>query len=183
MNSKARFSLVACLAVGGAVGCGTRSQILERDPTGGVLPPEMVDPIGLYVEADDICAQEVSVDLAEETLTPGSPSDNLAVTEVAFVEECTDAGGQYVIARELDGFREFWLGAHACYFWSSTPPTGIVFGVVKYRQTAGLNNVAPETCIGFPDEPAGLSTDAQTQAIAVFETLEGAQAFYETVAQ
>jgi hypothetical protein len=168
-----RLIALACCAV--AAGCGTRSTLVDGgDPT---TPPEA---LLVYVRGEAGCVEELPGSEAEEALSPVDSSDTIAVADLAFGIECTNAGGDYVLAREIDDFRYFWLGAHACWFLDqgqAPQGPGLVFGVVRYRQTAALFQIPPEVCVAFGDEPPGLSTDATTEAIAVFETLEGAQAF------
>jgi hypothetical protein len=126
------------------------------------------------------CGEELPVENAELALSTAQQGE-LAVVELFFSEECTGAGGQYILAREVDGFREFWIGGHACYFLGTplgVPPAWApAFGVLHFEQTAAIFQIPPEVCVGFPGEPPGASTDAQTQAVVVFETLAEAQAF------
>ena len=138
-------------------------------------------PLWRRAQASAACHAEVPfalrVDGGELGLPPGEVVLE-GVVDLAFAQECTGAGGQYLLAREIDGFRAFWVGAHACQFAEGgTNAFGIVYGVVRYRLTAGLQEIPPEVCVGFPDEPPGLQTDATTLAIAVFEQLSEAQAF------
>ncbi|MDC3957638.1 hypothetical protein KEG38_27515 [Polyangium jinanense] len=91
------------------------------------------------------------------------------MTDISFTEVCTDAGGQY-------GFRHFWLG-HGCQLGERlASATGLVFGVVRYRMTAGISEIPPEHCVAWPGDPDGLQTDARISAVALFEQLEEAKA-------
>ncbi|MDC3957636.1 hypothetical protein KEG38_27505 [Polyangium jinanense] len=149
---------------------------------GGVVvdPAPEVQPkaIQLFVPDGEGCATRPPLDTAAAVLAPGDTGDEIAVTDIYFTEECTGAGGQYVLAREIDGFRYFWLGGHACYFVEGlASETGLVFGVVRYRMTAGISEIPAHVCVAWPGEPDGLQTYAKTSAIALFEQLEEAKAF------
>jgi hypothetical protein len=158
-----------------AAGCGARSSVVTRDPDGAPVA------VALYVPDGAGCVEDRAASEAADVLAPEA-GDAIAVTDIAFAEECTGAGGQYVMAQEIDGFRYFWLGGHACYFVDQiSSSAGLVFGVVRYAQTAGLLDVPADVCVGWPGEPPGLQTDAMTKAIAVFETLEEARAFAEAL--
>lgn len=157
-----------------AAGCGARSTVLEADPTAPAGQPAAV---AVYAPDGEGCVDSLPVSDAAEAVTPDS-GEEVAVVDLAFAQECTNAGGQYLLAREIDGFRSFWVGAHACQFAEGgTNSFGIVYGVVRYRITAGIQEIPPDVCVGFPDEPPGVQTDATTVAIAVFEQLSEAQAF------
>ena len=139
-------------------GCGTRS-------IGGDEPiAAKTAPIAVYARDDRMCA--ATSDVSAMTLRE---SDQLAVVSVTFADECTGAGGQHILGHEVDGFRDMWLGAHACQTWT-TPPTA-PFAVMRYSQTAALFHIRDGVCI----EP--LTSDVQVKAVALFATRAEAEAF------
>jgi hypothetical protein len=145
---------------------------------GGGDPDPLPVPTMLFVETPDACGLEVPVGDAENVLRPIEAGDDVAVVELLFADECTGAGGNHILLRTLDGSREFWLGSHACYFFDFALVDGVFrFGVVRYAQTASLFHTSPGTCIGWPGEPEGLTSDSRTRAVGVFASLEDAQAF------
>ncbi|MEO7330123.1 MAG: hypothetical protein ABI193_16230 [Minicystis sp.] len=156
-------------------GCGARSTVLEGDAvTADPLDPAL--PVDLLAPDGASCVKHLDVQTAPEVMAPDS-DQGIAVVDIAFATECTNAGGDYVLAREIDGFSSFWLGQHACEFTDAVFGPGILYGVVLYRQTAALFQLSAEVCVGFPGEPPGLQTSLITDAIALFETLPEARAF------
>ncbi|MDC3957633.1 hypothetical protein KEG38_27490 [Polyangium jinanense] len=149
---------------------------------GGVVvdpaPEAQPKAVQLFVPVGDGCATQPPLDTAADVITPGDTGDEIAVTDIYFTAECTGAGGQYVLAREIDGFRYFWLGGHGCQLGEGlASATGLVFGVVRYRFTAGISEIPPDLCVAWPGEPDGLQTDARISAVALFEQLEEAKQF------
>lgn len=134
-------------------------------------------PTALHNRDERGCPALVPVANAATEMESKQFGEAIAVVELFYQDECTGAGGQYILARELGGFRTFWIGAHACWALTSPLPVGPRFGVVRYNQTAGIFHISEDVCIGFPDEPPGARTDVTTRAIAVFETLADARAF------
>src|SRR5262245_18520331 len=98
-----------------AVGCGGRVLV---DPAPAPVQPKAV---ALFLGDGAGCVAEPPVDTAADVIAPADSSDAIAVVDISFAEECTGAGGQYVLAREIDGFRYFWLGGHGCYFLDQAP--------------------------------------------------------------
>jgi hypothetical protein len=168
-----RLSIVLCALCSA---CGTRTGVgVDDAATGAVMPS------ALYATGEGGCAVVVPITSTAIEMESKQFGESVAVVELFYQDECTGAGGQYILAREVDGFRSFFIGAHACWSLPSPLPTGPGFGVVRYNQTAGLFHVSPDVCIGFPDRPPGLQTDVTTRAIAVFETLSDARAFAATL--
>lgn len=170
-----RLFFLSCTLL--AAGCGGGSSTLSEES----MPDTPAKPTALYIEGGEACAQEADTGGAEEALTPAESGQGIAVVELFYAGECTGAGGQYILAREVGGDRDFWLGAHACYFYPEPAPTGEQFGVLRYSQTAALFQISPDVCVGFPGEPPGAQTDATTVAIAVFASLEDAKSFKEAL--
>lgn len=159
-----------------AAGCGARSTVLEGDPNAGSAP------VALFAPDGSGCVDEPPLGTAVEVISPADAGDEIAVVDITFAEECTDLGGQYVLARDLDGVKRYWLGGHGCQFLEQFSNTlGLVYGVVRYRVTAGISQIPADVCVGFPDETPGMETDSTTLGIAVFETLSGAQAFADSL--
>lgn len=122
--------------------------------------------------------KEVAAQTAATALTPPDSGEAVAVVEIAYAEECTGLGGQYILAREVDGSRSFWLGNHGCNFLAPGLVGGATtFGVLRYRFTAALFMIPTGVCVSFPGEPDGLSSDSRVEALAVFPTLEAAAQF------
>jgi hypothetical protein len=111
-------------------------------------------------------AQEAAADL--------DPSDELAVAELFLLDECTGAGGHWVLGRELDSYRVFFLGAHGCRLWSTTPVAP--FGVVRFRQTAGIFSTPEGACIAFAGERNARS-DQSTSGVIAFGSRADAESF------
>lgn len=156
--------------------CGGRSDVPAIDK-----PPAAALPSALYV-ADEGCAKEIAAETAATALTPVDSGEAVAVVEIAYAEECTGLGGQYILAREVEGFRSFWLGNHGCNFLAPGLVGGATtFGVLRYRFTAALFMIPVGVCVSFPGEPDGLSSDSRVEALAVFPTLEAAALFAKDI--
>lgn len=142
---------------------------------GGVEPrPE---PTALYLR-DGTCGLEAPVRDAVAALTPDPGSgDTVVVAELAFLDECTGAGGQHLVGRAMDGIGMMWIGSHACYFFEpGLVGSGVRAGVVRARPGA-FQQIPPSVCVEFPGVPGAPSTDVDAMAIAVFASLEDAEAF------
>lgn len=157
----------------GATGAGGSPSI-----TAGPAP-EVPAPLALYVADREGCGLEAPVAEAEATMSlDDSGLVALHVVDLAFVDECTGAGGQYILGRTPDGTRAMWLGAHACYFFEpELVGASIRPGVARTR----LANAPVETprgaCVSFPGEDGTLTSDLRVEAIAVFATRDDALAF------
>ena len=138
------------------------------------------EPIALYTSSRGCPALQPLTNTASE-MASKQFGEAIAVVELFYRDECTGAGGQHILAREITGFRRFWIGAHACRALATPLPEGPRFGVVRYNQTAALFHLSPDVCIGFPDEPPGATSDVTTRAIAVFATLSDARTFAATL--
>ena len=105
------------------------------------------------------------------------------------LDECTGLGGQYVVAKDLDGPRRFFLGAHDCRALTTPdlptfPPPPLRYGVLRGTQTAALFTAGP--CIALPGEPPDpsptptrvdeIQTDLIAEVLEAYETLEDARA-------
>ncbi len=109
-----------------------------------------------------------------EAAVTRADGDELAVVEIHFVEECTGLGGTWVLGREVDSHRRFFLGAHGCRLWKSTPSGA--YGVVRYRQTAALLRTPDGACVGLPGERR-VESDQSTYGFVVFATRAEAEVF------
>ncbi len=165
-----------CLLVALLASCGGRTDAPAIDKS-----PAAALPSALYV-ANEGCAKEVAAETATTALTPVESGEEVAVVEIAYAEECTGLGGQYILAREVDGSRSFWLGSHGCYFLAPGLVGGATtFGVLRYRPTAALFTIPVGVCVSYPGEPDGFSSDSRVQALAVFPTVEAATRFAEGI--
>jgi hypothetical protein len=198
-----RLPILALLLL--SVACGARTEAPNDDPRdvggeggaggdggaggkggasgqGGEGGGELPTPTSLFVAERGACAAEAPVaeTLAAFDLEPG---DGAYAAELFFVDECSGAGGQYILARALDGSREDWLGAHACYFF---PPEWVAaggFGVVRYAQTAALFETPVGWCVSWPGGPEPIVTDGVTRAVAIFASAGEAQQFAAAVSE
>ena len=174
-------AFLLCTAI--AAGCGARAS-LRIDETSSAAAssgsggaPAVPDPEALYLPDDQGCGAEQTPANAAALLTPSGSGQGVAVVEVFYQSECTGVGGDYLVAHEVDGFREFWLGAHACFFLPQPPPSNLPYGVLRYNITAAFFQVSPDVCIGIPGQPPGLGTGDKTEAVALFTTLADARQF------
>jgi hypothetical protein len=151
-------------------GCGARTGMLGDDA------PAVDAPVALFAGGGAACVDALDPTQAEAVLAT-SEDEEIAVVDLAFVSECSGLGGDYLIGREVGGTRMFWLGGHGCEFFDDTFGPGLVYGVVRYAQTAALFQTPEGVCVSWPGEPEPVQSSSSTFAIAVFETLGGAQSF------
>ncbi|APR80705.1 Hypothetical protein A7982_06052 [Minicystis rosea] len=156
-----------------AAACGARSIDPGADGVPAAPAPVVVD---LFAPDGAGCVSDLPNDTATDLMAPGE-GESIAVVDLIYTEECTGAGGQYVLGREIDGYRYFWVGGHACYFFAHALPVSLVYGVVRYRFTAAISEIPAGMCVAWPGEPDGVQTDVSTSAIAVFERLDEAKTF------
>jgi hypothetical protein len=183
MKRVVAVALVAVASVAAACG-GT--VVFEEDGTAdgatgsgaGGGPDDAVAPAALYVSDREGCAVEAPIEEAVASLTiDDGGGEALHVVELAYVDECTGAGGQHILARAVDGSRGMWLGAHACYFFDPDLVGERGAGLARASQTAGLASTSADACVTFPGETSGVTSDVRVTAIAVFPTVGDAQAY------
>ncbi|MEZ4293897.1 MAG: hypothetical protein R3B70_02890 [Polyangiaceae bacterium] len=188
----ARSSVIDEEAAGGGGGATTGTDTTGTNTTGttgtnttgttGTLTTTPTGPaplpFALYVRNEQACPEEHPATEALTTLSTAGTTDETVVVEVAFAAECTGAGGDYVLAREVGSTGEMWIGEHACWVFDSwPPPEGIYFGVARYSQTAALFSIPEGVCVTFPGELEPPTSDVIARAIAVFSSLDEAFAF------
>ena len=116
----------------------------------------------------------------EADLTP-EKFDGLALVEMNAQGECSGAGGEWLIGRQLGATRDYFAGSHACYFhpMGLSPAPMRYFGVVRYMQTAALFHGPMGWCITDMTGKEPVTTDSKNIAWGVFATEAGARAAYE----
>jgi len=140
--------------------------------------PDAPAPLALYVSDREGCGLEAPIAEAEATMRLDGGGAELHVVDLAFIDECTGAGGHHILARTVDGSDEMWLGAHACSFFAPELVGGAIRpGVARTRQTAALFETPEGACVSFPGEDGTLTSDLVVEAIAVFATRDDAIAF------
>lgn len=157
--------------VGSAGAAGSASSGAAGTST---APQEIKKPDFTIVKSATGCPGLTTADVL---LSP-APT-NAFVVAWMIVDECTGAGGQYLIARDLDGDREFFLGAHACYElppadFPTYPPPPVRFGVLHADQTAALFTAGP--CVAFPEGESEIRTDFSSRALEVYGSEADARA-------
>ena len=165
--------------------CGGNVVFVEEDPQEEEetqaeppvdVPVEVPTPERVFY-ADGACVAEVATSGTQALFEDLQSGEQRLVVETFLVRECSGAGGDYVLARELTNSRSYWLGDHTCYFLGNGElPTTTSYGVIRVTQTAALFSVPTGWCIGFPGED-GLSSDSNVSTVALFASLEDAQAY------
>jgi hypothetical protein len=112
----------------------------------------------------------------EEDLRPAA-SDRLVVVLVQAQEECSGAGGDYLVGRE-GSTRHYFAGDHDCRFLPSglRGDRSVRWGLVRGSQTAALFTVPTGWCITQLDGISQLSTDSRAPAWALYATEADARA-------
>jgi hypothetical protein len=156
-----------------AASCGRTPIENEAEPK----PP--VNEAPLFVFTGSNCPSTGS----EADLTPGE-YEGLALVRFRALDECSGAGGQWLVGSEVGSSRGLFVGSHTCSFFPEPlrDSTGTRFGVVRFSQTAALFQAPHGWCI--TDEDGGTaSTDAKSLAWGVYATEAGARAAYERLDQ
>lgn len=130
----------------------------------------------LFVFTGSLCPAQGT----EADLTP-MPSDGLALVRFRAQGECSGAGGEWLIGREVGSSRDFFVGEHACYFFPELLRDSAVerFGVVRFSQTAALFHAPTGWCITNANGMEPVTTDSKSLAWGVYATEAGARAAYE----
>lgn len=180
-----RVIAVGLVALAGVTAACGGTVVFEEDAADGAAgtgtgggPAGDAAPIALYVSDREGCALDAPLEEAVATLTTNDGGgDELYVVDLVYVDECTGAGGQHILGRAVDGSRDMWLGAHACYFFAPDLVGQRGAGLARVTQTAGLDTTSADACVTFPSETSGVTSDVRVTAIAVFETVDDARTF------
>ena len=164
-----RLTLASVLALSVACGRSELDDVEAVTPNLTPDPPVTSPPTAVYVRptADSCPRPGVEADLRPQ------PED-LRLVELRILEECSGAGGQWIIGRER-GTRDVMLGEHSCYFAPTTLPEPVP-GLVVVRQTAGLHQGPLGWCIVDADGVEPVRSDVLTRVAAVFTTWADAEA-------
>lgn len=149
----------------------------EPDPEPEPEPP---DATHLFLSGVP-CPAESDAAAAAEQLSAVQTGQALALVEVYLVDECSGAGGQHVLMRELDGGRAYFLGDHACYFFGPELTGTWHYGVVRYTPTKALFSTPVGWCVNFGDGAEPILSDAVVEAVALFDTQDDAAAFLDAL--
>lgn len=149
-------------------------------------PPAPAAPAALYVPAGDganeYCAKLTPSSEATATLTPQGTTAQLTVVAIKYADECTGAGGQYILARDVYApFEKHFLGEHACYAWE-TPPN-LAWGVLQYHPTSSQRTVSKDVCVAFDEQNAatGLVTASVVRGVGLFASRAEAEAYAKSI--
>ncbi len=150
------------------ISCGRTGALGEPDPAKAESP--------LFVFKGDNCPEQgIEADLVPEKF------DGLALVKMSAQGECSGAGGEWLIGRELGTSRDFFVGSHACYFHPAQLEAAPAeyFAVVRFMQTAALFKTPMGWCITDADGDEPVTTDSKNVAWGVFATEAGARAAFE----
>ncbi len=133
-------------------------------------PPEVKDPLTVF-EAGR--CPSVST---RDALKPGVDERVFAVEFLA-QEECSGAGGDWLIGRELDGTREVALGEHACWFLPDAyrGARQTRYGVVRVDLLPVTTQVPDGWCLETVSDGLSPKTDVNVLALGVYETEDDAR--------
>lgn len=159
-----RSSLFCLLCL---MACG-RSELVEEFTADAsvVMPvpmPTVKDP--LFVFARGRCVDTST----KEALKPAADERVFAVEFIA-QEECSGAGGDWFIGRELGGVREVAFGGHTCMFMpdSFRPARVKRFGVVRVNLQPVTMRVPEGWCLETLSGSELVKTDVNVEAFGVY---------------
>lgn len=154
---------------GGVVDAGAKLPVVQREA-----------PLFVAVPTDNGCARPG----AEGDLKLREPGERLVLMKTKGVDECSGAGGEYLIGTEVDAARDAFLGAHACYFLNSAVRQGQVFwGVTRLAQTAALFMTPTGWCVTTLAGTEPVSSDSKVRAWAVYKSEAAARAALAELSQ
>ena len=135
----------------------------------------------------------------ESDLKVSASGDRLVLVQTQPQGECSGAGGEYLIGRDVNASLDFFVGTHACYFHppalrdteSFTCVGGgvctrqrVFWGVARVSQTAGLLHTPEGWCItSLTGSTAGVTTDSIAQAWALYPSEASARAAFAEFAR
>lgn len=168
-----RLTLASVVALSLACGRSELDDVEAVTPSFTPDPPITTPPTAVYTRPGDSRCPRPGV---EADLRPQA-DEELRLVELRILDECSGAGGQWIVGRERGTRRDVMLGEHACYF-APMPITVLepVPGLVVVRQTAALQQGPLGWCIVDAEGKEPVSSDVQTHVAAVFTTWADAEA-------
>ncbi len=153
-----------------AFSCGRSALFEEPQPD---EPGWAANEQPLYVFRGDGCPSAGT----ERDLEPAR-YERLAVVRFRAVEECSGEGGEWLIGRQIDSSRDYFVGGHACFFLPEDlrKPGSTWFGLVRFSQTAGLFRTPEGWCVTNADGRQPVTTDSRSLAWGVYRTEQLARA-------
>jgi hypothetical protein len=161
-------------------GCGRTDLLEDADggtPDAGVKPVvvQREAPLFVAVPADMGCGKPG----AEGDLKVRESGERLVLMKTKPLDECSGAGGEYLIGTEVNAARDAFLGAHACYFLNSSlrQSLGQVFwGVTRLSQTAAVFMTPTGWCVTSIAGAEPVTSDSKVKAWAVYPAEAAARA-------
>lgn len=158
------------------VACG-RSELIEAfTPDASTTPPPVMmttPPPPTKVFGGPMCPMSTTVD----ALKPGADERVFAV-EFLPQEECSSAGGDWFIGRELDGPREVAFGGHTCWFmpdeWREDRQTRR-FGVVRVNLRPVTRRVPEGWCLTTLAGTTPVKSDVNVEAFGLYDSAADAR--------
>ncbi len=142
---------------------------------GGSADAGTEQPFGIVVARTNSCPAAGT----EQDMRPSSPANQLVTATVELREECSGAGGEWIVGQSTaSSGRFFLLGGHACWFLRPmlSGVTERAFGVVRYAATMVPRDGPTGWCITRPDGGEPVRTADDVAAVALFRTRAGADA-------
>lgn len=118
---------------------------------------------------------------ADADLLPAAPATQLQTVRVTALDECTGAGGDWLVSQSVaNAARLFLLGGHACYYvprslYGSTAMASF-FGVVRFTPNTPTSSGPTSACVASPSGVEPVVTHDTVAAVALFRTQAGAEA-------
>jgi hypothetical protein len=132
-------------------------------------------PAPLFVAVGDICP----IAGTEDDLRPQNAFDPVLLVKTKAAAECSGLGGEYLIGREIDSSRDYFVGGHGCSFLEPALRDQLeaeYWGLALVSQTAALFHTPEGWCITSlgGDEP--VTSDSKVRAWALYESESAARA-------
>ena len=170
------------------VGCG-RTDLIE-DADGGVDGGRVdagvdagVREAPFFVAKEDGGCAQAGV---ETDLKPVGSGERLVLMKTKALDECSGAGGEYLIGTEVNASRDAFLGAHGCYFLGAELRMNfgqVYWGVTRLSQTAALFRTPENWCITSIAGTEPVVSDSKAKAWAVYRSEAAARAALQALSQ
>jgi hypothetical protein len=171
-------TLVAC----GGLATSESPEPIPTKPAPTVMLPNQV--LVTAPEREGCFASKAGSSASANEVRASAGERNVVVSLAIADEKCTGTGGTFVLAREVDSKRVYWMGGHACYPRNPELQQAKILGyaVARTRVTAAVFTISKEQCVAFPGEQdREFSSNEPLQAAAVFSTLAAARAYADSL--
>lgn len=133
----------------------------------------------LYVFKDAPCPTTGE----ERDLNVTDSGERLVLVKTQPQQECSGAGGDYLVGSEVGTSRDVFVGTHACWFLprALADARQTYWGVARVSQTAALFRAPKDWCITQLDGQSEVTSDSTVRAWALYPNEAAARAAWRAL--